>query len=98
MEEERDIIELVDEEGNLEKFEVLDIIEEGDARYVCMLPEEEAEDEDTVIIMRIQPVNDEEDMLTPIEDEEELSRVFEIFREHAEEEFEFDDGEEENDE
>ena len=94
MEERENIIVLIDDEGKEMPFEVLDIIEEGDMRYAVGIPAEEAEDEaeeGTVLIMRIVPANDEEDILEPIEDEAELNKVFEIFKTRMEEEFEFED-------
>ncbi len=90
-EEERDnIVVLVDEDGNEFNFEVLDIIEKDNLRYAVGLAADEAEDEDgAVLIMRIVPQNDEEDMLEPIEDEDELNAVFEMFKERMQDDFEF---------
>lgn len=97
MEERENVIILIDDEGKEMPFEVLDIIEEDDTRYAVGIPTEEAEsdaEEGTVLIMRIVPANDEEDILEPIEDEAELSRIFEIFKERMEEEFAFEEDEE----
>lgn len=94
MEERENVIILIDDEGKEMPFEVLDIIEEDDKRYAVGIPTEEAEDEaeeGTVLIMRIVPANDEEDILEPIEDEAELQKIFEIFKSRMEEEFEFED-------
>ncbi len=97
MQEERDnIIILIDDEGKEMPFEVLDIIEEDDKRYAVGIPAEEAEsdaEEGTVLIMRIVPANEEEDILEPIEDTKELEKIFEIFKTRMEEEFEFEDEE-----
>ena len=98
MQEEREnVIVLIDDEGKEMPFEVLDIIEEDEKRYAVGIPAEEAADEaeeGTVLIMRIVPANDEEDILEPIEDEAELQKIFEIFKERMEEEFDFEDSEE----
>ena len=93
MEERENIINLVDEDGNDFNLEVLDIIEEGKSRYaVGIQVTEEESDEDTVLIMRIVPAeNEDEDMLEPITDDEELNRIFEIFKERAADDFEFAD-------
>lgn len=95
MQEEREnIIILIDDEGKEMPFEVLDIIEEDDKRYAVGIPAEEAEEdaeEGTVLIMRIVPANEEEDILEPIEDQAELEKIFEIFKTRMEEEFDFED-------
>ena len=98
MEERENIVVLIDEEGNEMPFEVLDIIEDGGNRYAAGLAADDAENDDeeaTVLIMRIVPANDEEDILEPIEDESELERIFEIFKTRMEEDFEFEDEDEE---
>ena len=93
MSEERDnIVVLVDDEGQELKFEVLDIIEYEGSEYAAGLEaDKEEEAEDTVLIMRIVHANEEEDILEPVENEEVLQAVFEIFKEHMEDEFEFED-------
>jgi len=90
-EERENIISLLDDDGNELQFEVLDIIEDDEKRYVVGLPleEDESNEEGTVLIMRIVPANDEEDILEPIEDDEELNKVFEIFKERMEDDFDF---------
>ncbi len=98
MEERENIVVLIDEDGNEMPFEVLDIIEDGGNRYAAGLAVDDAENDDeeaTVLIMRIVPANDEEDILEPIEDESELERIFEIFKTRMEEDFEFEDADEE---
>lgn len=94
MSEERDnIVVLVDDEGTEFKFEILDIIELNDNEYAVGLEadKEEVEDseEETVLIMKIIHANDEEDILEPIEDNDELNSVFEVFKEKMQDEFEF---------
>ena len=93
MSEERDnIVVLVDDEGQELKFEVLDIIEyEGNEYAAGLEADKTEEDEDTVLIMRIVHANEEEDILEPVENEEVLQAVFGIFKEHMEDEFEFED-------
>ena len=41
--------------------------------------------------MRVVHINDEEDALEPIEDEALLQEIFEIFKNHMDEEFEFEE-------
>ncbi len=86
------IVVLLDDEGQEYELEILDILEYKGKEYAVGLPADTPEDEEeaTVLIMRIVHINDEEDSLEPIENEEELQAVFEVFKTHADsEEFEF---------
>ena len=99
MNEELDnIIILNDEEGQEVKFEFLDLIELDDEEYVVLLPvsEEGVEDNDgEVVILKLEDTDEdsEEESYVGVEDEEVLSRVFEIFKEKFKDEFDFVDGE-----
>ena len=99
MNEELDnIIVLNDEEGQEVKFEFLDLVELDDEEYVVLLPisEEGVEDEDgEVVILKLEDTDDEseEESYVGVEDEEVLSKVFEIFKEKFKDEFDFVDGE-----
>ena len=76
--EEDQIIETVDEEGNLIKFELFDIIDFEKQEYALLLPVEksEDEDEDEIVLMRLK--KDGEDYLfEAIEDDDEFDRVSE---------------------
>lgn len=86
-----DIIVLVDEDGEEVEFELIDTIEMNDNEYVVMLPLEEDEeasenDVDEVVIFKIEHGEGGEDSFVTIEDEEELSEVFEEFTKRVEEE------------
>lgn len=94
MAEERDnIIVLIDDKGEEFRFEILDVVEYNNNEYAVGLDANVEDDgeEDTVLIMRIVHANEEEDILEPVEDENELKAVFEIFKEHMSEEFEFEE-------
>ena len=99
MNEELDnIITLNDEEGQEIKFEFLDLIELDDEEYVVLLPvsEEGIEDDDgEVVILKLEDTDEEseEESYVGVEDEEVLSKVFEIFKEKFKDEFDFVDGE-----
>jgi uncharacterized protein YrzB (UPF0473 family) len=99
MNEELDnIIILNDEEGQEIKFEFLDLIELDDEEYVVLLPvsEEGIEDNDgEVVILKLEDTDEEseEESYVGVEDEEVLSKVFEIFKEKFKDEFDFVDGE-----
>lgn len=78
-EEEINILTLTDENGNETEFEYLDVIEyEGD-EYLILLPT--AEDNDEIVILQIEPVDEENENYLAVEDEAVLVAVYEIFKE-----------------
>ena len=88
------IVILNDENGNEVKFEFLDLVELDDEEYVVLLPvtEEGEEEEGEVVILKVEDSDDEdsdEESYVSIEDEEVLSRVFEIFKEKFKDDFDF---------
>lgn len=93
-EERENIVDLIDDEGEKFRFEILDIFEYNDSEYAVGLEadrHEEDSEEDTVLIMRIVHANEEEDILEPVNDVDELNAVFSLFKEHMQDEFEFED-------
>lgn len=79
-EEEKQLIETVDEDGKVVNFELFDIVEFEDKEYALLLPAgEENEDSDVeteVVLMRL--TKDGEDYLfEAIEDDEEFNKVSE---------------------
>ena len=71
-EEELDnLVELTDEDGNPATFEFLDVIEYQGKEYVALLPTEEEETAE-VVILEIQPIEDSED-----EDSEDIKLMHE---------------------
>lgn len=92
MEDERDdIVVLVDENGEEVEFEHIDTIEMNGGEYVVLAPleDEEADDQDEeeVIILKVEHGEDGEDSFVTIEDEDELDEVFNEFQARMEEEF-----------
>lgn len=84
---EPEMVSLFDEDGTEIEFELLDVIEyEGDS-YAVMLPPEDNE----VVIMLLEELNDEEDVYSPVEDDDTLTKVFEAFKEKYKDEFNFED-------
>ena len=78
-EEEESILLLTDENGNEVAFEYLDCIEyEGKEYLVLMSPEEESEE---VVILEVEPVDEENENYLAVEDEATLEAVFAIFKE-----------------
>lgn len=90
MEEKLDnIVTLSDEEGNEVKFEFLDLIDYQGKEYVVLLPAEESDEAEEVVILEVESTDFEEESYTSVEDEETLNAVFEIFKEKFKDEFDF---------
>ncbi|MBQ4066991.1 MAG: DUF1292 domain-containing protein [Clostridia bacterium] len=89
MEELDNIVVLNDEDGEEIRFEFLDLIEYKGGEYVVLLPCDDPEGEE-VVILQVES-NEEEDTesYVAIEDEDILSAVFEIFKENFKDEFNF---------
>ena len=87
LEQEQDdgIIELVDDEGTVVKFRLLDVTEYKGEKYTLLLAAEPNDDiaEDEVVIFRL---NEDEETLEPIEDEELLQEVFDFYQNEEDEE------------
>lgn len=83
------IIILNDEEGNEVEFEFLDLIEYDGEEYVVLLPVEETEDAGEVVILKVEDIDSEEESYISVDDDEILSKVFEIFKEKFKDEFNF---------
>ncbi len=84
------IIETVDEDGNVVKFELVDIVAVEEIEYGLLLPiEEDDEDEEDkeVVLMRLKKEG-EEFVFEAIEDDEEFEKVVEYIQslEEAEDE------------
>lgn len=84
MAEEDQIIETVDENGNVVKFELFDIVEVDEKEYALLLPADE-EDADEVVLMRISK-DGEEYLFETIEDDEEFEKVAEYVENMEDEE------------
>ena len=92
------IVILNDENGNEVKFEFLDIVELDDEEYVVLLPvaEEGEEPDGEVVILKLEDNDDEnseEESYVSVDDDEVLSKVFEIFKEKYKDDFNFIDEE-----
>ena len=86
------ILTLNDEDGNEVEFEFLDLIEYEGEEYVVLLPVEEENDEEPgeVVILKLEDSESEdEESYVSVEDEEVLNKVFEIFKDKFEDEFNF---------
>ena len=76
-EEETSILTLTDENGQDTNFEYLDCIAYQDKEYLVLMPE----GEDEIVIMEIEPVDEENENYLAVEDEAVLDAVYAIFKE-----------------
>ncbi len=90
LEEEADeFITMLDENGEEVDFEFLDRIEYEGKEYIVLIPAEESEEADTVIILEAIEVDDEMEEYHGINDQELVDTLFEIFKEKNKDEFNF---------
>ena len=78
-EEESSILTLTDENGVDTEFEFLDCIEYEGKEYLVLIPTEE--DANEIVILEVQPVDEENENYIAVEDETVLDAVYEIFKE-----------------
>ena len=87
---EAQIITLEDDLGNEQEFEYLDTVEFDSDEYIILLPVSEEEEEDAeVMILRVDSLDDENELYSGVEDEEILRAVFDIFKERYKDDFDF---------
>jgi len=73
-EEEKQIIETIDENGEVVNFELFDIVEFEEKEYALLLPSDSEDDSDEVVLMRL--IKEGEDYLfEAIENDEEFDKV-----------------------
>lgn len=76
-EQEQNFVEIVDEEGNVTKCEVYDVIDFEDKTYAMLLPIEDEELEEPELIVLEYIEEGDEVYFQNIEDEDEFNRVCE---------------------
>ena len=86
-EEETSILTLTDENGQDLDFEYLDCIAYQDKEYLVLMPE----GEDEIVIMEIEPVDEENENYLAVEDEAVLDAVYGIFKEKFKDVLTFED-------
>ena len=79
MEEDESILTLTDENGEDMEFEYLDCIEYQANEYLILMPVDEETNE--IVILQIQPVDEENENYLAVEDEAVLDAVYAIFKE-----------------
>ena len=85
---EAEIITLEDDLGNEKDFEFLDTVEYDGDEYIILLPVEE-EEQNEVMILRIESIDDETENYVGIDDEDTLKKVFDIFKERYKDDYDF---------
>ena len=88
-EEESNIITFVDENGEEVTFEYMDCIEYEGKEYLALLPVDE--DSAEVVILEIEPVDEENENYITVEDEATLEAVYAIFKDHYKDILTFED-------
>ena len=88
-EEEVSIITLTDENGNDAEFEYLDCIEYQGIEYLVLMPADEESNE--IVILQIEPVDEENENYLAVEDEAVLDAVYGIFKERYKDVLTFED-------
>ena len=88
-EEEEGVLLLTDENGDEIAFEYLDCIEYEGKEYLVLMPMDEEEGE--VVILEVEPVDEENENYLAIEDEALLNTIFEIFKEKFKDQLVFED-------
>ena len=78
-EEETSIISLTDENGVETDFEYLDCIDYEGKEYLVLIPAEE--DSNEIVILEVEPVDEENENYISVDDEATLNTVYEMFKE-----------------
>lgn len=86
-EEESSLLTLTDEHGEEVTFEYLDCIEYNGVEYLVLMPEES----DEIVILEVQPVDEENENYVAVENEDILDTVYGIFKERYKDVLQFED-------
>ena len=86
-EEEVSILTLTDENGQDVDFEYLDCIEYEGKEYLVLLPVES----DEIVILEVEPVDEENENYIAVESEDVLDAVYEIFKARYQDVLQFED-------
>ena len=88
-EEEVSTLTLTDENGVDTTFEYLDCIEYEGKEYLILMPMEDESEE--IVILEVEPVDEELENYLAVEDEATLNAVFAIFKEKFQDVFTFEE-------
>ena len=76
--EEAEIFTLTDEEGNENQFELIGSHEMDGVTYLALVPIDDNDDEEYVIL-KVEQDEDGEDILVTIDDDDEFDRIADVF-------------------
>ena len=88
-EEESSILVLTDDKGNDVEFEYLDSVELEGKEYLVLLPMDEVETQ--VVILEVEPVDEENENYLAVTDEALLNTLYGIFKERYKDVLTFED-------
>lgn len=88
MEEEASILSLTNEDGTEEQFEYVATIEYKGDEYLILLP---VEDDTQIVILKIIPVDEENENYVSVNDDAILSAVYDKFKQEYADVFTFED-------
>ncbi len=88
-EEETSILTLTDENGEETEFEYLDCIDYEGKEYLVLMPAEELATE--IVILEVEPVDEENENYLSVSDEKILNAVYDIFKERYKDVLTFED-------
>lgn len=88
-EEESSILTLTDENGVDNEFEYLDCITYNETEYLVLMPADQESNE--IVILEVQPVDEENENYIAVENEDILDAVYEIFKERYKDVLTFED-------
>lgn len=87
--EESEILTLTDENGQDVDFEYLDCMEYQGKEYLVLMPADEPETQ--IVILEVEPVDDELENYLAVEDEAVLDAVYDMFKEKYKDVLTFED-------
>ena len=88
-EEESNILMLTDENGEDVEFEYLDCVEYNGIEYLILMPADENSSE--IVILQVEPVDEENENYLSVSDENVLNAVYDIFKERYKDVLTFED-------
>ena len=88
-EEQSNILVLTDENGEDVEFEYLDCIEYEGKEYLVLMPADENSSE--IVILEVEPVDEENENYLSVSDENILNAVYDIFKERYKDVLTFED-------
>ena len=89
MEEESGILTLTDEDGQEVDFEYLDSVDYNGKEYLVLMPADQAETQ--IVILEVEPVDEENENYLSVSDEAVLDAVYGIFKERYKDILTFED-------